>query len=188
MAREKRPTRSRDAAKTRSELIEAARWWFTRRSYDDVGIRDVAERVGVDAALVQRYFGSKRQLFEDAIQGGYSVGGFLGERDPEILADALATATLADSKDRTRFDPTLVMLRSAPNPEVRKSLARALDRELVTPLAEHLGGESERGRAVMVLAVLAGFDLVRTVLAIPGLDGPDAHRRLKRVIAACLET
>jgi AcrR family transcriptional regulator len=171
MAREKRPTRSRDAAKTRSELIEAARWWFTRRSYDDVGIRDVAERVGVDAALVQRYFGSKRQLFEDAIQGGYSVGGFLGERDPETLADALATATLADSKDRTRFDPTLVMLRSAPNPEVRKSLARALDRELVTPLA-----------------VLAGFDLVRTVLAIPGLDGPDAHRRLKRVIAACLET
>ena len=55
--------RPRNAEATRAAILEAARERFARDSYDDVGMRDIARDVGVDAALVSRYFGSKEDLF-----------------------------------------------------------------------------------------------------------------------------
>lgn len=52
--------RPRNAEATRAAILIAARERFARESYDDVGMRDVAGDVGVDAALVSRYFGSRR--------------------------------------------------------------------------------------------------------------------------------
>ena len=51
--------RPRNANATRQAILEAARERFCSDSYDDVGMRDVARDVGVDAALISRYFGSK---------------------------------------------------------------------------------------------------------------------------------
>ena len=54
--------RPRNAAATRTAILEAARERFAAESYDDVGMRDIARDVGVDAALISRYFGSKDDL------------------------------------------------------------------------------------------------------------------------------
>ena len=52
---------------TRQAILDVARERFTAHSYDDVGMRDIAREVGVDAALVSRYFGSKEDLFTAAL-------------------------------------------------------------------------------------------------------------------------
>ena len=59
--------RPRNAAATRTAILEAARDRFAAESYDDVGMRDIARDVGVDAALISRYFGSKDDLFLAAL-------------------------------------------------------------------------------------------------------------------------
>ncbi|MEG1028483.1 MAG: TetR family transcriptional regulator [Brevundimonas sp.] len=46
--------RPRNANATRQAILEAARERFCSDSYDDVGMRDVARDVGVDAALISR--------------------------------------------------------------------------------------------------------------------------------------
>jgi len=55
--------RIRDAGRTRDELLAAARRRFGSEGYERTTIRAIAADVGVDAALVSRYFGSKQELF-----------------------------------------------------------------------------------------------------------------------------
>lgn len=59
--------RRRDAAATRRELLQAARNRFIRLGYEATTLRDVASDVGVNPALIKRYFGSKESLFKATI-------------------------------------------------------------------------------------------------------------------------
>jgi AcrR family transcriptional regulator len=187
MATPRRKTPSRDAARTRSALLDAARWLLTRRGYDQVGVREIAARAGVDAALVQRYFGSKKRLFEESVRGAFDVAPLLDQPGAEPLASRLASILLEPTKDRAQFDPTLVVLRSAASEEARKPLALGLEREFIDTLATALGGGGSRVRAAAALAVLAGFDTLRTVLGIEVLDEPEARRLLLKLLRVCVE-
>ena len=59
-------TRPRNAAQTRADILSAARRRFGSEGYERTTLRAVAADVGVDAALVIRYFGSKQDLFAAA--------------------------------------------------------------------------------------------------------------------------
>jgi AcrR family transcriptional regulator len=52
-------TRRRSAPATRAAILEAARNRFGTHGFDRVRLRDVAADVGVDPAMVIRYFGTK---------------------------------------------------------------------------------------------------------------------------------
>ena len=60
--------RVRNAAQTRDDILRAARARFGSDGYDRTTIRTVAADVGVDPALVIRYFGSKQDLFAAAAE------------------------------------------------------------------------------------------------------------------------
>jgi AcrR family transcriptional regulator len=53
---------------TREAILAAAREAFADRGFDAASIRSIATAAGVDPALVHHYFGSKDQLFLDAMQ------------------------------------------------------------------------------------------------------------------------
>lgn len=44
---------------------------FARAGYDGVGVREIAGDAGVTAMLVNRYFGSKEQLFAEAVETSF---------------------------------------------------------------------------------------------------------------------
>lgn len=188
------PRKKRDATRTRTQLLRAAQWLFSRRAYEQVGIRDVGRRAGVDGSLVRRYFGSKQKLFAEAIRGAFSLDGVLpteGEADTEAeLAAALARAA-TEPKDRRAFDPMLLLLRSAPNPTLRRLLRTELDDGFIKPLGAALENALQpegRGklRATMALACLAGFDLAKTVLQLDEAQREDAKRMLTDLLRVCL--
>src|SRR5437763_11082594 len=52
---------------TRTALIEAARAVFAENGYDGATVRAIATRAGVDAAMVNHWFGSKEGLFAQAV-------------------------------------------------------------------------------------------------------------------------
>ncbi|WP_082177404.1 TetR/AcrR family transcriptional regulator [Arthrobacter sp. RIT-PI-e] len=59
------PVRSgRDAVRTRGALVRAARRRFATDGYRATTVRRIASDVGVNVALIGRYFGSKEGLFE----------------------------------------------------------------------------------------------------------------------------
>lgn len=55
-------------ADTRSALLDAAREVFNELGYDRATVREIARRAGVDAAMVNHWFGGKQDLFVAAVQ------------------------------------------------------------------------------------------------------------------------
>ena len=63
----KRPGRPPGTSDTRDRILAAARDLFARNGFDSTSIRAIGAAAGVDPALVHHYFGTKTQLFADAI-------------------------------------------------------------------------------------------------------------------------
>ena len=168
--------RSRDAVATRAAILAAARLAFASHAYDQVGIRDLAAQVGIDPAMVIRYFGSKEQLFEEAVAGNTGMAELLAA-DPAALGELLARSVL----DKRDHNPLLALLYSAPHPQASVILRRALDEEFIRPLARQLGGEGAELRASLLASYLLGLAVMRSVLKSEPLASHDVETLVGRV-------
>lgn len=179
----------KSAAETREELLRAARRRFIAESYENVGLRDVARDVGVDVALVSRYFGSKEELFRQVLQKNEQK--FKAEVPAADLPEYLvALMTEADpATDGEHVEKMLISLRSASSPVASRLVREAIQDDVLEPLAAILDGDNAEMRAGLVLAILMGTTVLRTVMAVePLCEGcPDAMReRLVRLFEAAL--
>lgn len=157
-----KPTRKRDAEATAERILSAAREVFHERGYDQATTREIADRAGVNMALIKRYFGSKLGLFEKAVLPDLSLERFLGLPIDE-LADVLAT-NYANTEAMPGFDPFVVLLRSIASPEAGPLLAEALRRQALTPLTTVLSGPDADARATLIATQLAGLILQFRIL------------------------
>lgn len=57
------PVRRRDAAATREKLLRAGTELFAERGYDGVPVWAIAEKAGVNKAMISYHFGGKRKLY-----------------------------------------------------------------------------------------------------------------------------
>jgi len=170
--------KKRDAIATRAAILSAARDRFLRESYASVGLRDIAGDAGVDVALISRYFGGKEGLFRDVLLHGKEEGLF---RQPLTAAEVpayLAQLVVEDAdEDRQyRMEMFIVMLRSASSPKAGEIIRDLVHQDILGPLAEILGDEHAELRANMLLAVLMGIGVLRTIMKIDALDG-SSHQR-----------
>lgn len=162
-----------DREATRRALLDGARRLFTRSGYDHVGVREIAAEADVNAALINRYFGSKLGLFTEVVADSFTIGDLLvGDRS--TLGDRLARYLLRPR--RVPFDPALVLLRTAASPEAGGVLRAALAEQVGTPLGVWLGGDDARERAGLIVAVLFGFVLTRDVIGASALADAEADR------------
>src|ERR1700732_1835155 len=95
------PKHRRNASATRQAILESALIAFTRSGYDGVGVREIAKGAGVTAMLVNRYFGSKEQLFAEVSAETMATPSILtheiltSKSPGKGLADALINQTKA---------------------------------------------------------------------------------------------
>jgi AcrR family transcriptional regulator len=159
------PKRRRDAAATRSAILEAATRRFAFQGYQGAGVREIAADAGVDAAMVNRYFGSKDGLFAEVVERAFDIR-YLVDGDRATLAERLARAVVYGRKTipGDRRVPLLLMLRSATEPRAAELIWPSLDRILLQPLAEQLGGPDAEVRAAMVIAQCVGFSMLNQML------------------------
>jgi AcrR family transcriptional regulator len=184
--------RLRNAAATRQAMLASARRHFARESYENVGLREIAGDVGVDPALVGRYFGSKEQLFKEAVRGDdrHIMQGISRESLPGYFASLLIDEEGEDSIDAAaKIDRLLMLLRSATSPKASQIIREAIDEDILEPVANVLGGEDAQVRASLCLAVLMGTGILRSAMAIEPLCSVDRtllRRRLTALFAAAL--
>ena len=162
--------RTKNAAATRQAMLVAARRRFLQESYENVGLRDIAGDVGVDVALVGRYFGSKEALFREVLRGEAEEK-FPPDLDPRDLPARLtALVTEHDSEhDRENVERLLIILRSASSPVAAEIVREALHDNVLTPLASMLRGPDAEERASVALAILMGSTVLRTVMSVEPL-------------------
>jgi AcrR family transcriptional regulator len=170
----------RNAEATRQAILNSARLAFTRSGYDGVGVREIAQGAGVTAMLVNRYFGSKEQLFEEVVEVTLSAPGILTRevmqqgRDLATLSRNVAEALVArTAPEVTPMDGFLILLRSAANNQAAKILRKKFARHFEKPLADILPGRRPTERAAVFLSIIAGFQVMRQIIGISGLTEAD---------------
>jgi len=182
-----RIVRKRDAATTRAAILAAARLAFSGSGYDSVGVRDIAAKAGVTAALVNRYFGSKKLLFSEAVLEAKGIGELLtGDRR---TAGARLAAMMLDKDPHGKGggDPLLAILRSAPDPEAAGVVREWLQKVMVGPIAKWLGGPDAETRASVMVSTLLGFIILRQAIALPGLSAGRGDA-LREMMSASLQS
>lgn len=179
--------RARNAAATRDAILASACRHFARESYENVGVRDIARDAGVDPALVSRYFGSKEQLFKEALGCDSEEGGFEGiarEDMPAYLASLMLDEESECGSLETRMDWVLIMLRSASSPATAELVREALQHNLLDPLAEIIAGDDvpdddAKIRAGTIFAIMMGGDMLSTIYG-SGEPKPPEMKQLVR--------
>lgn len=161
--------RRKSAEATRAKMLEVARGHFLRESYENVGLRDIAREVGVDVALVSRYFGSKEELFREVLHGD---GDKAEKFRIEVSADELPAYLVSlfretDCEDtRKHTEKLLIVLRSASSPQAAAIVHDAIRNDVLEPISRTLGGgEDAELRAGMVLSIMLGSTIVRSIMS-----------------------
>ena len=165
-------TKVRRSADTKAAILAAARTRFAAEGYRSASIRAVARDVGVDAALVVRYFGSKPGLFAAAT-------------DIDLRIPDLTDVPSSEHGEHLvehflpRWDPgtpegqvLLSLLRSAASDAAAAAGMRELfASQLVPGLRRLITDESETPqRAALVASQILGLALTRSVLELPPLE------------------
>ncbi len=182
------PRRIKCAATTREKLLTAARSRFLHESYENVGLRDIAADAGVDVALVSRYFGSKEELFRLVLRGCSEQPLRLevaAEGLAAHLASLLGSENIADPAEKT--ERLLIMLRSASSPIASSVIREAVRTDVLDPLAAAIGGENSQMKAAMILGLLMGTTMLKTILQVDaGDDLADARQRMQKLFETAL--
>ena len=158
-----RPKRPKNAAATRQAILHSALAAFSRHGYDGIGVREIAQAAGVTGVLVNRYFGSKEELFAAAVELAFADKSVF-EGDSSMLAQRLTAKVMKTEKDLEPNDAFFLLLRSAPNPRAAEILRDSIARHFERPLQASLRGPRPAERAGMILAVCMGLSLFRTVI------------------------
>jgi AcrR family transcriptional regulator len=169
------PRRSRNAARTREQIVAAARKVFSEQGYESATVRQIALEAGVAPNLITRYFGGKAGLFQAA--GNIDLGVVAAVEGPfESLGARIAETVLARYETGPTADPLQMLARSAGTPNgagLGGYFADQAARPLVGALAAHCDGDRQRAadRVAAAGALILGVIMSRYVLH----EGPLAH-------------
>lgn len=150
---------------TEVRILDSARELFAEKGFERTTIRAVAASASVDPALVMQYFGSKRELFSQAVQ---AVSAPLTAADTDELADQLLASL--GLKLGGLPEGTLAMMRSmltdqAAADHVRASLGRQID-SVGAALPDAKDAEL---RAALLVTALLGVTIGHQLLGLASL-------------------
>jgi AcrR family transcriptional regulator len=152
------PSGRRDSGRSREAILAAGSELFARRPYDQVGVREIAARAQVDPALVIRYFGSKENLFLEAMILPANLTELMDLPLTELAAALVDyVVTRAGGADQPATGHIYAgLVRASGMPLVRAQLQRGVD-GMVSALAARLHGPDPELRARLIAAQMGGL-------------------------------
>jgi len=137
-------------------IRDSATHLFAAQGFAATGVREIADRAGVDPALVIRHFGSKAALFLGTmtLPGSWSeaVDGPVDE-----IGERLARFVFDHRRKVAASGTYAALIRASDSPDVRDELRTAVHRLLVAPLRHRLEGDDLSIRAQLVVTQVTGL-------------------------------
>jgi len=152
---------------TRQAILEAAQWQFYEKGYDGASVRQIAQAVPIDPAMIMRYFGSKEGLFSAAVTIDLKLP------DPNTIPpDKAGAALVAHFLNLWEGDRSAIglpiLLRSAVSNQDASDKIRAVFEEQVAPTIAGLTKTDDADtRAGLIVSQLFGLALCRYILKLP---------------------
>jgi AcrR family transcriptional regulator len=170
----------RKGQRTRRRILETARRVFAEMGFDRATIRGIAAAAGVDKSSVTQYFGTKQNLFREAVHWDIPIAEVTTD-DPGQSAENYARGMLAAWASDPN-SPMAVLLRASLTSEDAAEILRThITSQAVNTLAATINSPDARLRAALVGAVLMGIASQRYLLRIPDLATADIEDILQLV-------
>ncbi|TRV77006.1 TetR/AcrR family transcriptional regulator [Streptomyces sp. 130] len=157
---------------TEARILGSARELFAEKGFERTTIRAVASAAGVDPALVMQYFGSKRELFGQAVQA-------LPVPPAAADGDGLVDQLMASLGVKLGGLPegTLAMMRSMLTDRAAADHIRAaLGRQTDSVGAALPDADDPELRAALMVTALLGVTIGHQLLGLPVLREAPAER------------
>ena len=183
---------SREERRRRTEagILQIARKLFAEEGFDRATIRAVAQRAGVDPALVMQYYGSKEGLFAAAMKGAHG-GGMLREAEREDIPAAAIQDLFAKFEGAVDREAAVALARNfLTHPEAHRIMRDEVMCALTVGLARKIGGPDAALKAGLVMACTFGLALTRYLMEAPGLAQAaraDIERLLEPALRAIID-
>jgi AcrR family transcriptional regulator len=155
--------RKRDADATRAAILEAAKIHFARSGYEGGYLRDIAADAGVDAALINRYFGGKDGLFAAALKDSIRPDAISQWERKTFGRDIAKMMANHAHHDNDRMHAFQFLLRAATSPTTAPLLNVAVQDRFMAPIRSWIGGEQAEARARIVASVFIGLLVERLI-------------------------
>lgn len=179
------PTRGREA--TRARILASAKELFTNEGYGSVSSRMIASHAGVNVALINRYFGTKRGLLTEILREDGVFPGLIGG-EPTTLTRRLAEHAVS----RLHGEGTALQRAlddSGGDPDLQAVYQGRITPAMIDPLTVYLGRDDARAHASLMAAVMLGLTRVRLVEGATALRALDRERltaRIQDLLNLCL--
>jgi AcrR family transcriptional regulator len=188
-----RPSRKRDSARTRDDILHAAGRRFARVGYAHVTLKEIADDAGITPAMILRYYGSKRGLFRAVAHYHADSDSFrpTGTKyDPVDLARGLVEYWQDEGARWT----AMALIRSPDMDETLPLLRAEVRHRMLDPWLAVLTGDDAKLRGDLVVALTMGFGLFGLGVFLqpdrPPLAPDEAERAVKylaAMLSVCIE-
>ena len=170
---------------TRGEVLAAARTSFADKGFERTTIRGVAAAAGVAPGMVHHFFGSKEDLFLEALAVPFDPRVVLRpvvEGPPDEVGLRLARVMVTIWEDERRREPLLAILRGAMTSEtVARMLRDGFLRIVAGILGPAVAGPDPRLRLQLAMSHVVGMLLFRFVVRVEPLASTPAEELIQRI-------
>lgn len=174
-------TRAQQREQTRARILAAARRLFADNGYDRTTIRAVAGEAGVNPGLVMHYFGSKEDLFAEAVS--LSSGGPAAESPDDVVEHLLSSLGV---KLEGMPPAAMAVLRSMlTHPEAAGEVRAAADLQMRELSAAIPGGDPVL-RATLIGTTVMGAVIGRHLLGLEALRDA-SPQRITEILRPCFQ-
>ena len=170
---------------TKAALLNAAREVFTESGYDGATVRAIATRAGVDAAMVNHWFGSKEGLFVKAVmQLPFEPADLIQavtDGPPETLGQRIVRTflTIWDSTGGGHF--TALIRSVSSHEQAAHVLHDFFVKQVFTHIAGSVASDNIQFRGSLVGSQIVGMGIARYVLKFEPIASADVETMVKAV-------
>jgi AcrR family transcriptional regulator len=166
MSEPRRRGRRTSGEDTRAALLDAARHEFNEKGFDGATVRRIAERAGVDAAMVNHWFGGKGALFTASLEVPLDPSALVPTvvaGDPERVGERLVAQFLR-AWDLAAGGPLITLLRSlTSHPAAARMMREFVTSTILGPVVRAVSPDRHDERMALVASQMIGIGLVRYV-------------------------
>jgi len=164
----------------REQILAAAKRSFAETGYERTTIRGVARAAGVDPALVHHYFGTKRQLFVDAMElpanPAELIEGLVATGDPEDLGERMIRFMLKVWDDEENRAPLVAIVRTAMSDDHAAIMVREFAKtEILGQIVKAARGDNQELRVTLLASQVFGLLIMRYIIKFEPLASADAE-------------
>jgi AcrR family transcriptional regulator len=177
-----RQEKERDAARSRSAILDAAERLFAGRGYEATSLNEVGAAAGVSRGTPGYFFGSKADLYQAVLERAFSE---VREAVRAGRARALASNQAPDAILAGAVSDYFDFLAARPN------FVRLIEREALAAISSELGLDSadsgDAAQLLLSIISLCWFPLIHTRTVAPAVgveldSAGDLERRKRHVV------